>query len=135
MLESQYSYTGVQGTCSYNSNTNTGVGSISSFVDIAGNSTTALQSALVNGPVSVAIEADTTLFQSYSSGVITDSGCGVNIDHAVLAVGYGTDPTYGGYFLVKNSWSSSWGESGYVRIGSDQSTSPAGVCGILSYPS
>ena len=110
MLESQYSYTGVQGTCSYNSNTNTGVGSISSFVDIAGNSTTALQSALVNGPVSVAIEADTTLFQSYSSGVITDSGCGVNIDHAVLAVGYGTDPTYGGYFLVKNSWSSAWGE-------------------------
>jgi C1A family cysteine protease len=50
------------------------------------------------------------IFNYYTSGVITDAGCGTNIDHAVLAVGYGTDPTYGGYFLVKNSWGSAWGE-------------------------
>jgi len=65
-------------------------------------------------PVSVAIQANKLVFQLYTSGVITSSKCGTNIDHAVVAVGYGTDPTYGAYFLVRNSWGTSWGESGYV---------------------
>ena len=99
-----------------------GQGQVASHIDITANSTSALQAALVNGPVSVAIEADQTLFTSYVSGVITTASCGTAVDHGVLAVGYGTDATYGGYFLVKNSWSSAWGESGYVRIGSSQST-------------
>tara|TARA_B110000285_G_C14526320_1_gene338848 strand:- start:46 stop:318 length:273 start_codon:yes stop_codon:yes gene_type:complete len=89
-----------------------------------------MRAALAKGPVSVAIEADQMAFQSYTSGVIT-SGCGTNLDHGVLAVGYGT---LGGqqFFLVKNSWGPSWGDEGYVRIGA------ANQCGILnaaSYPS
>ena len=76
--------------------------------------------------MSVAIEADQMAFQSYTSGVIT-SGCGQQLDHGVLAVGYGTlngTP----YFLVKNSWGPSWGDNGYVRIGATSDN----VCGILS---
>jgi C1A family cysteine protease len=89
-----------------------------------------MKSALTQQPVSVAIEADQFAFQSYTSGVIT-SGCGTNLDHGVLAVGYGTLNGQD-YFLVKNSWGASWGDQGYVRIGQNN------VCGILqaaSYPS
>ena len=44
------------------------------------------------------------------------TGCGVLLDHAVVAVGYGTDTSYGDYFLVRNSWGTSWGDNGYVKI-------------------
>jgi C1A family cysteine protease len=62
----------------------------------------------------------------YTGGVIT-SGCGQNLDHGVLAVGYGTEAGID-YFLVKNSWGASWGENGYVKI----AASDDNVCGILS---
>merc|ERR1711907_541549 len=88
-----------------------------------------LRAALAKGPVSVAIEADQFVFQGYTGGVIT-SGCGTQLDHGVLAVGYGTENGQP-YFLVKNSWGPSWGDEGYVKIGQNN------VCGILqqaSYP-
>merc|ERR1711881_758049 len=89
----------------------------------------ALLNAVSNvGPISVAIEADQSSFQYCSSGVLTGS-CGTNLDHGVLAVGFGTS---GGtdYWKVKNSWGASWGMNGYVLI-------QRGVnkCGIGSEPS
>ena len=60
-LESEYAYTGVQGTCNYNSNSNTAVGSLTEFGVITSNSTTNLQTALTHGPVSVAIDATSDL--------------------------------------------------------------------------
>jgi C1A family cysteine protease len=93
-----------------------------------GQSAEALKSAIQQGPVSVAIEADQAAFQHYNKGIITGLiNCGPNLDHGVLAVGYGS-----GYFKVKNSWGSRWGEHGYVRISDSGDT-----CGILqqaSYP-
>ena len=62
----------------------------------------------------------------YTSGVLTGSACGTNLDHGVLAVGYGTENGTP-YYLVKNSWGDSWGDAGYVRIGMAEG---AGVCGI-----
>ena len=74
-------------------------------------------------------------FQSYSSGVLTNAAaCGTNLDHAVTAVGYGVDPTYGPYYLVRNSWGKGWGMQGYVNIG--EAAYP-GICGInqdVAYP-
>jgi len=67
---------------------------------------------------------------NYSSGVITSSYCGTNIDHAVTAVGYGTENGQE-YFLVRNSWGTYWGDRGYVKVGV---ASGAGVCGINQYP-
>lgn len=91
---------------------------------------TALQQAVAQQPVSVSIEADTTYFQSYTSGVLNSTACGTTIDHAVLAVGYGVESGQN-YWLVKNSWGTSWGENGYVKIAA---VDGIGICGIQSGP-
>jgi cathepsin L len=105
---------------------------IQTFVDITPNSDDAFINALNRQPVSVAIEADQREFQLYKSGVLTAS-CGTNLDHGVLAVGYEED-----FYKVKNSWSSSWGEEGYIRLArGDKYNGGKGQCGILmqaSYP-
>jgi C1A family cysteine protease len=85
-------------------------------------------------PVSVAIEADTRYFQYYSGGILTSTSCGTNLDHGVLVVGYGTEKGQK-YWIVKNSWGSTWGESGYIRIARSDSTNDAGICGISLSPS
>ena len=75
--------------------------------------------------VAVAIEAENDFFYGYKGGIIT-TGCGTKLDHAVTAVGYGTENGQD-YIIIKNSWGTSWGESGYARIAPDQ-------CGITMYP-
>jgi cathepsin L len=87
MLEAQYPYTAKDGTCHYVHAQ--GSGKVSTYTTIPAGDADALRSALLKGPVSVAIEADDYAFQGYTTGVIT-SGCGEKLDHGVLAVGYGT---------------------------------------------
>jgi cathepsin L len=101
------------------------------YADVKTNSDDALVTALNAGPVSVAIEADQSAFQLYKSGVFTGT-CGTNLDHGVLAVGYGTDNGTA-YYKVKNSWGNTWGEAGYIRIQKGKSQS-GGQCGILNGP-
>jgi hypothetical protein len=134
--ESSYAYTsGVSqtaGTCQDCS----AIVSFSGCADVVGSNQLALKEAVANGPVSIAIEADTRYFQSYSSGVLTSSTCGTTLDHGVLIVGYGSDSGQM-YWLVKNSWGTSWGDDGYVKIARSESASDGGVCGIAmeaSYP-
>jgi C1A family cysteine protease len=103
--------------------------------DVTSNDQLALKYALAAQPVVIAIEADTRYFQSYSSGILTDAvKCGTNLDHAVEIVGYGSENGID-YWKVRNSWGTSWGESGYVRIQRSSSTNDAGVCGIAVEPS
>lgn len=122
--EDNYPYTAMFHTsCSYEGN---GVVQAQSYYDVKANDSQALLDAIALGPVSVAIEADQTVFGSYTGGIITGPACGINLDHGVLAVGYGVDNGTQ-FIVVKNSWGPSWGESGYVRLGVE---SGAGVCGI-----
>merc|ERR1719316_1849269 len=122
--EDSYAYTAKDGSCKSSFTTGIPQGGVTGYKDVS-NSASALQSALQNvGPVSVAIEADQSVFQMYTSGTIT-SGCGSNLDHGVLAVGYD-----GSSIKVKNSWGSSWGMNGYVNIDASQ----CGITTSASYP-
>ena len=107
---------------------------ITSCSDVKPNDQISLKAAVAQQPVAIAIEADTRYFQSYSSGVLTSSSCGTNLDHGVLIVGYGTENGQD-YWLVKNSWGTSWGDKGYVKIGRSSSTNDQGICGIAMDPS
>jgi len=126
--ESDYAYTGVAGTCE-SCTPVIPAGGVTGYYDVTA-SASSLASAVMVGPVSVAIEADQSAFQLYSSGILTGT-CGTSLDHGVLVVGYGTDSDTE-YWKVKNSWGSSWGEDGYVRIvkGSDE----CGIYESASYP-
>jgi len=118
------------GTCSTSKEAK-GLVTVSGYVDVSSDDEEALKSAVAQQPVSVAIEADRSAFQLYQSGVLDSSSCGTSLDHGVLLVGYGTDASSGkDYWKVKNSWGSSWGESGYVRM-----VRGSNMCGIASQPS
>jgi len=131
--EGSYPYTAVDGTCAASSCT-VGVpqGGVTGFKDVTPGDYNALLDAVAQQPVSVAIEADQSVFQLYTGGVITGDSCGTNLDHGVLAVGYGTESGTD-YWLVKNSWGASWGDSGYVKLQRGQSGN--GECGIQMDPS
>jgi C1A family cysteine protease len=109
---------------------------ISKFVDVKPSSESEMMKAISMQPISIAIEADQREFQLYKSGVFTGA-CGVNLDHGVLAVGYG-NLNGQDYYLVKNSWGTSWGDGGYIMLGrGPQYNGGDGQCGILlqgSYP-
>jgi C1A family cysteine protease len=108
---------------------------IQSWVDVA-STDKALMTAIAQQPVSIAIEADQKDFQLYQSGVLT-SECGTTLDHGVLVIGYGTEHGED-YYLVKNSWGTSWGDEGYIKLGRGPAYNDGqGQCGILlqaSYP-
>merc|ERR1712079_306671 len=94
------------------------------------NSQSQMKAALQQAPLAVAIEADKMVFQTYSSGVLTSSRCGTSLDHAVLAVGYGTEDGQD-YWLVKNSWNTTWGDQGYIKLAI---TDGDGTCGVQMDP-
>ena len=89
-----------------------------------------MKAALNIAPLAIAIEADKFCFQTYSSGVFDNTKCGTNLDHAVLAVGYGTENGQE-YWLVKNSWNTTWGDEGYIKIAIVDGD---GICGVQMDP-
>merc|ERR1712232_480655 len=114
--EGSYAYRGKKGKGCKAKSCKVGIpkGRVTGFKDVSKNSEKALMSALTQQPVSIAIEADKSVFQLYKSGVLKGN-CGSQLDHGVLAVGYGT-LSGDGYWKVKNSWGPSWGMKGYVLL-------------------
>lgn len=103
---------------------------VSQFVDVPKGDEDQLLNALLKNPIAVAIEADSKEFQLYKGGIM-DFNCGNKLDHAVLLVGYGVENGIK-YWKVKNSWSTSWGESGYFRL--VRGKNMCGIADSASYP-
>jgi len=128
--EVSYPYTAKDGSCKFNRNT---IGAtISSYTDVPASNEAALQSAITQQPISVAIDASHSSFQFYSSGVYYEAACSpTQLDHGVLAVGYGTSSA--AYYIVKNSWGTSWGSNGYILMSRNKNNN-CGIATISSYP-
>jgi len=123
--EASYPYTAQDGTCKKVAS----VVKITGFKDVTTQNEAALMTAVNLGPVSIAIEADQSAFQFYSGGVFDDASCGTSLDHGVLVVGYNTQGTQD-YWIVKNSWGTSWGAQGYIYMIRNKNE-----CGLAMEPS
>ena len=114
--ESEYGYKAVKQACSKDG----GAFKISSFTDVT--NCNDLATALVGRPVSVAVDA--TNWSRYSSGVFNN--CAARLNHGVLLVGASD-----AFWRIKNSWGTSWGESGFIRLTTGNT---CGICNVASYP-
>ena len=99
---------------------------MSSVYKVGAKSVSQLKAAIAKGPVSVTVEADKAAFGQYKHGVLNTSACGTSLDHAITAVGYGSANGQD-YYIVRNSWGSSWGDRGYINIAAVEGK---GICGI-----
>jgi len=123
--EQSYPYTAVDGNCKFNKNAV--AAQLTGYTDIQKTEDDLKVAVATFGPISVAIDA--TGFFSYKSGIFDDANCQQNApDHAVLVVGYGSENGVD-FWIVKNSWGTSWGEKGYIRMHRNYNN----LCGIANY--
>jgi cathepsin L len=130
--EQSYPYHAVDQKCRFKPAT---VGATDTgFTDITSGDEDALATAIATvGPISVAIDASQDSFQFYTSGVYSDPNCSSSeLDHGVTAVGYGVQNGQK-YYIVKNSWSTTWGDKGYILMARD-SNNMCGIATAASYP-
>ncbi|KAL4464666.1 hypothetical protein ABPG74_011227 [Tetrahymena malaccensis] len=79
-----------------------------------------VKTAISQGPISVTVDAST--WSSYSGGIFNGCNSNIQLNHAVIAVGYDTE----GNYIIRNSWGTSWGEKGYMRLSANNN------CGVLT---
>jgi len=130
--EVSYPYTAQDGVCQYNAAND--ATTLAGYLNVTTFSENDLQVKVSMGPTSVAIDASQPSFQFYSSGVYNEPACSsTQLDHGVLAVGWGNDTVGGGgnYWIVKNSWNTSWGMNGYIWMSRNRSNQ----CGIATMAS
>ncbi|KAL8089568.1 hypothetical protein AgCh_039152 [Apium graveolens] len=110
-----YSYKGIRGQCDYNQVHNPKVVTIIGFENVPQNDENSLKKDAAHQPVSALIKE-------------------LAIDHGVLVVGYGTEDGKD-YLIVRDSWGTSWGENGYMRLEPNVASTTSGKCGIAMQPS
>lgn len=103
-----------------------GVVTVKNYTNVPAGSVSQLKAAIDKQPVSITLDANSDVFQSYSSGILDSAKCGTELDHAVMAVGYGTEDGKD-FYLVRNSWGNQWGDKGYIKIAA---VDGKGICGI-----
>jgi len=129
--EAAYPYTAEDGYCQFAKSKI--AADINGYHDVASGSEADLTNDVATvGPISVAIDASHSSFQFYSSGVYYEPACSsTQLDHGVLAVGYGTSGS--DYYIVKNSWGTDWGMNGYIWMSRNRNNN-CGIATMASYP-
>lgn len=134
--EASYPYTGVDGTCAFSKANVKAVAKNHTCISGPNSATNVqMQTELMTQPLSICMDASE--WQFYDSGVFTGDGCSeTELDHAIQVVGWGEEKgVFWGktlFWSVRNSWSASWGESGYIRIERGTTASDKNTCGILN---
>lgn len=130
--EQEYPYMEKPGTCKYNKAKL--IAPVQSAIDIPMGDEKKLQEAIATvGPVSVAFHS-TVSFQFYSSGIFYEKNCDpLALNHAMTAVGYGSDEKGTEYYIVKNSWGKLWGENGYLKMARNRDNN-CGIATAAFYP-
>jgi C1A family cysteine protease len=118
---------------------------LSSCSTIESGNQLSLKAAVSKQPVAISLDASSWHFTHYSGGIISSSEfCGNAVqNHAALIIGYGTSSsftedgiyTFQKYWLIKNSWSTDWGDHGYVKIARSDDEKDVGVCGVAKHAS
>ena len=129
-----YSYHAKEALC--NVDKSKSVVFVKSFVDVPAGNSTQLEAAVVQQPVSVAINAESYQFQFYHNGVFDLADCpnkDSDLDHGVGVVGYGT-LNGKDYWIVRNSWGASWGDNGYILMARGDGVNTCGILDAASYP-
>ena len=106
---------------------------VKGYVESSDGSEEWLKNALIKGPVTVGIHIVNSLF-AYKTGIYYDADCtpknpSYQGGHAVIAVGFGTDPSEGDYWIVRNSWGPDWGIKGYILMARNRGN----LCSIASW--
>jgi C1A family cysteine protease len=85
------------------------------------------------GALSTSVEADSDVFRHYKSGILDSAMCKTGLNHSVNIVGWGEDSsTSSEYWIIRNSWGTTWGESGFMRLKIEEGD---GICGAQMQPS
>eukprot|EP01099_Mayorella_cantabrigiensis_P008815 TRINITY_DN866_c0_g1_i6.p1 TRINITY_DN866_c0_g1~~TRINITY_DN866_c0_g1_i6.p1 ORF type:complete len:159 (+),score=38.89 TRINITY_DN866_c0_g1_i6:153-629(+) len=105
---------------------------VTGYKNVSSGDENGLKEALATvGPVAIAIDAAHLSFRFYAEGVYYEPECKNgedDLDHEVLAVGYGTTSSGEDYWIVKNSWSTHWGDEGYVLMARNRGNN----CGVAT---
>jgi len=121
------SYSGQNQKCKFDPSTTPPFANISTYYTLPQNQYAPLLSHIAStGPIAISVDA--SAWSAYETGVF--DGCNQtnpDLDHAVVLEGYGTDPKLGNYWLVRNSWSSKWGDKGYIKL--RRTNNEEGRCG------
>ena len=131
--EDAYPYEAVDQTCTVK--TSDFILSVGHSTNITAGDETELKAAVYQQPVSVAFQVVDD-FSDYTTGVYSSTTCAngpSDVNHAVLAVGYGTDDSGMDYWMVKNSWGTSWGDKGFFKI--ERGVNMCGIADCNSHPS
>jgi len=130
--ESTYPYTAQDGSCKFSA---ANIGStLVAYTNVKSGSEADLETKIVAGPTSVAIDASHSSFQLYKSGIYYEAACSASaLDHGVLAVGYATSGSKA-YYIVKNSWGTDWGMAGYIEMSKDRNNN-CGIATMATLPS
>ncbi|XP_037729484.1 procathepsin L [Drosophila subpulchrella] len=127
-----YPYEPKKGDCRWNSTYS--AGRLRSHVTLTSSDEKELAEVVFNiGPVAVSIDHLHEEFELYSGGILRIPACRSSkkdLTHSVLLVGFGTDPKWGDYWLIKNSYGTAWGESGYFKLARNANN----MCGVATLP-